>query len=220
MIEYPDPADCLGASACIDSDASSIREFVQSHTADDSSEAERAVRLFEFVRDEFEYEFTVRTEPEVFRASFTLEERKGNCVRKSILLCALCRVAGIPAALIFSNMRDRTLPPVIVAAMGTDIMFHHCMAGLYLGGKWLQVDSSLPAPFAEKKGYRLAEFDGKSDAMPGKTTLSGEPHMECVEYVGAFADFDCDVLMAGYTAGYANCDPVLMDKFGLKRVFP
>lgn len=220
MIEYPDPAECLGASEWIDSDASSILEQVESSAPKNLSDEQRAVILFKFVRDEFEYEFTVRTEPEVFRASFTLGERKGNCVRKSILLCALCRAAGIPAVLIFSNMRDRTLPPVIVKAMGTDIMFHHCMAGIFLDGKWLKVDTSLPSSFAAKKGYRLAEFDGESDAMQGQTTLSGEAHMACVETIGAYVDFDYDGLMAAYTAGYANCDPVLMDKFGLKRVFP
>ena len=75
-------------------------------------------------------------------------------------------------------MRDRSLSRRVVDMLGTDVMFNHGLAGVYLDGKWLKLDASLSPELVAKRNYRLVEFDGASDALQRDTTLSGDPHME------------------------------------------
>lgn len=55
---------------------------------------EKARNIFNFVRDNIEYEYY---ENSVYKAKGTLKRKKGNCCDQSNLLISLCRVVGIPA---------------------------------------------------------------------------------------------------------------------------
>jgi transglutaminase-like putative cysteine protease len=219
MIEFPNPEDCLAPTSFIDSDASTIRECVQNLQLDNLTPRERAVKIFNFVRDEIAYEFSIRVTPEEFKASFTVTNRRGYCVRKALLLGALCRAVDIPSVVILCNMRDQSLSPKVVEALGTDIMFYHGLAGIYLDGRWLRLDASLSPGLVEKRQYRLVEFDGKSDALQENTTLNGDPHMEYVAYHGAYIDLPYDQMMAGYAEGFNNSNKEMMAQLGLKSSF-
>ena len=56
-MEYPDPSACLASTESIDSDAPEIQAAVDSLDLGDASPAERAVAIFNHVRDSIEYEF-------------------------------------------------------------------------------------------------------------------------------------------------------------------
>ena len=219
MLEFPSPESCISPSSFMDSDAQTIQDCIGSLALDALTPNECAVKLFNYVRDEVVYEFNIRKNPEEFKASYTVTDGRGYCVRKSILLAALCRAAGIPAVIILANMRDRSLPSKVVEALGTDIMFYHGLTGVYLDGKWLMLDASLSPELVDKKKYRLVEFDGHSDALQEPTMLNGDPHMEYVAYHGAYVDLPYEQMMEGYTEGYSKGNSAMLKQLGLESTF-
>jgi len=218
MIEFPDPQECLKPGVIIDSNAGILHSFVNRPAFSLDDPADRAVALFEYVRDQVKYEFKLRLGEDAYKASFTLEDGIGFCVRKSILLCGLLRAAGIPSALIYSDMRDESLPAHIVKVLGTDVMHHHGLTGIFLNDTWYKLDASLSPDVYEKRGYRPVVFDGQSDALQSETTLDGSPHITYVKYHGAHHDLVYNDLMAGLATGYDNADSDALDAMGFERV--
>ena len=185
---YPDLESCLGSTAFINSDHPSIRARVDDLDLRTRPLWERAVRVFEFVRDQIEYEFRAKLNPEEYVASYTLGVGKGFCTQKAVLLCALGRAAGIPTALVLADLRDRSLPERIVRAMRTDVLEYHGIVAFHLDGQWLLADATLSPEVVKRKHYRSVTFDGRQDALLPSTTLTGAPHVEYVRFHGAFAD--------------------------------
>jgi len=68
------------------------------------SDVEIARRCFEFVRDEIRHTGDAGEGITMLRASEVLEQAQGWCYAKSILLAALLRANGIPAALCYQRL--------------------------------------------------------------------------------------------------------------------
>jgi transglutaminase-like putative cysteine protease len=205
----------MEATRFIDSDAESAQACVANLGIGDRSDRDRARAVFEYVRDEIAYDFTAPTDPDAYRASTILANGKGHCVRKALLLCALGRTAGLPTALVFSDLRDHTLSDSIVQMMGTDILHHHGLNAFYLDGRWILADATTPKKSAEKKGFRLVAFDGTTDALGAETTVDGTPHLDYVTFHGMHADLPFTELMRSLATGYANADNAKFDELGL-----
>jgi len=216
MGNEPDPESCLQPVYFIDSTEHVIRSTVEDLGFLDRPEQERAIALFEFVRDGLEYEFAIRLRPEEYRASFTFKEGRGFCVRKALVLCALSRAAGIPSALVLSDMRDHSLSPGVAEALGTDVMHHHGLAALYVNGRWLKVDAALSPALVARKKYIPVIFDGLSDALQHRTTLEGKPHAEYLKFHGYYQDLPYDQMMQAFQTGYQNADSQKLRAFGLR----
>ena len=105
-----DATQCLDPTGFIDSDTAAV-EALARHMRGDGPPVQQAVRLFEHVRDEIQYEFRAKLTPDEYRASRILADGKGFCVQKAVLLCALLRAARIPSALVLCDLKDYTLPP-------------------------------------------------------------------------------------------------------------
>ncbi len=207
----PDPLRCLGATSFIDADDECIRTQLAELKVCDRDERERAVSLFEFVRDSIAYDFAAPTDTDAYRASTILAGGKGHCVRKAILLTALARAANIPTALVFSDMRDYTLSDAIVQLLGTDILHHHGLVAFHLDGQWIKADPTTTRETAAKKGFRLVEFDGTSDALGGDTTEAGDRHLDYVTFHGVYEDMPFVEVMQSLADNYMKADS---DKFG------
>jgi protease I len=113
----------------IDSDNPAIRARAEELTAGCTTEAERAKKTFEYVRDSYnEVPCATHVASEVMRCG-------GNsCRRRSILLAALCRAVGIPARLHLQKVtiKDwRRSDGMIV-----DVTFAHGITGININGKW------------------------------------------------------------------------------------
>lgn len=201
-----DPSRCLGSTPFIEAEAAAIREAAHGCVGGALTERKRAAALFRFVRDEIAYEFRAKLDPDEYRATRVLAECRGFCVQKAVLLCALGRAAGIPTALVLSDLRDRTLPERLVQAMGTDTMFHHGLNAFYLDGRWLLADASLSPDVVSRKRYRPVEFDGTQDALSAPTTLGGEPHAEYVHFHGLFDDLPFEQMIQAFLHAYQNAD--------------
>ncbi len=212
-----DPESCLAPTRFIDSAHPRIQAVVRDLDVEGLDPAQRAVKLFAFVRDRIEYEFMIRLTPDEYVASYTLEVGKGFCVRKAVLLCALGRAAGIPTAVVLSDLRDFTLSPEVLDALGTDTMYHHGLSAFHLDGTWLTVDASLTPSLCRRKGYRLVAFDGTKDALLPETTLDGASHAAYATFHGLYADLPYEQMMHAFARAYAHVDPTRIPKLGYPR---
>ncbi len=210
-----DPQCCLAETRFIDSNDERIRAKVAELDLMDRNERDRAVALFEFVRDTIAYDFAAPTNPDAYRASTILAGGKGHCVRKAILLAAFARAAEIPAALVFADMRDYTLSKAIVQLMGTDVLHHHGLVAFYLDGRWVMADPTTTRETAAKKGFRLVTFDGAADALGHDTTESGERHLEYIEFHGFHEDLPFAEVMQSLADNYAKADSGKFGDLGL-----
>lgn len=210
-----DPASCLDPTPFVDSANRSIESLSRELTRG-LDQRIQAVRLFTYVRDEVHYEFRAKLSPPEYVASYVLEQGRGFCVQKAVLLCALARAAHIPAALVISDLQDHTLPPKITAAIGTDTMFHHGLNALFLDGRWMLADASLSPDVVTRKRFRPVDFDGKGDALHSTTRLDGTPHAQYVRFHGMYADLDFESMMSQFAAAYAQADPEALDALGYR----
>ena len=201
-----DPSACLQPTDFVNADHPAIVDGAGRLDLARRTPVERAVRLFEFMRDDVEYEFAAKLKREEYVASYVLAEGKGFCVQKSVLLCALARAAAVPTALVMSDLRDHTLGPRVVEAMGTDVMVYHGLAAFHLDGRWLRVDAALSPGLVRRKGYRLVEFDGETEALLSPTTEAGEPHCEYLQWRGAYADLPYEAMIATFASVYQHAD--------------
>ncbi len=219
MSAYPalerclDPAQCLEPTEFMDSDSASIEALAQG-VRGSGPPAQQAVRLFDYVRDQIRYEFRAKLTREEYRASYTLEDKKGFCVQKAVLLCALLRAAQIPSAVVLCDLKDHTLPPRIVDAMGSDTMFHHGLNAIHLGGRWLLADASLSPDVVERKAYRRVDFNGDEDALFPVSTLDGSPHAQVVRFHGLYSDLPFQQMMAAFMAAYTKANLPALEKMG------
>ena len=208
-----DPAQCLEPTEFIDSDSASVEALAQ-RVQGDGPPIHRAVRLFEHVRDEIQYEFRAKLTKDEYRASRTLADGKGFCVQKAVLLCALLRAARIPSALVLCDLKDYTLPSRIVRAMGTDTMFHHGLNAIHLNGRWLLADASLSPDVVERKRYRRVDFDGEHDALFPNATIAGDAHAEVIRFHGMYVDLPFNQMTGAFMAAYAQADLAALAEMG------
>jgi len=166
----------------IDADNENIIEAARRLTTGCSSDQQRAMKLFYFVRDEIKYNvYMISVFIEDFRASRILEWGKGYCVQKAVLLAALGRASGIPSRLVFAKIKNHKLPAHILEMTGTNIFPRHGYNQLFLGGKWVSAAATFDKELCEKNGLPTVEFDGRSNAVLPERDLKGEPFIEYVE---------------------------------------
>jgi transglutaminase-like putative cysteine protease len=166
----------------IDADNETIAEKAQNLTADCTTDEEKAIKLFYFVRDSIRYNlFMISVFIEDFRASKILEWGKGYCVQKAVLLTALGRAAGIPSRMAFAMIRNHQVPEHIVQRLGNNIFPRHGYTQFFLNGRWVSAAATFDRILCEKNGLPTVEFDGKEDAMLPPADLTGKPYIEYVE---------------------------------------
>ena len=173
-----------------------------------SDPCERAVRLFEHVRDDIRY--TVRVDfadIEAYRATATLDRGNGFCVPKSILLVSLMRAQGIPSRLHFADLRNRLVPDDLRDLMGTDIFYFHGYVEVHLDGRWLKVTPSFDPATCRRRGIVPTCFDGRSDALLSPLDADGRPQFEYLRDRGPSADLPFEDLLATLYREYPHYKP-------------
>lgn len=120
-------ASCLLPTKNCQSGNSSIVALASSITAGLSSTYDRAVALFDWVRDNITYTSSYYNTK--YGALGTLNSRIGNCCDHSNLLNALARASGIPARYKHGN------------CLFSDGYFGHVWSQLYVNGKWYDADA-------------------------------------------------------------------------------
>jgi transglutaminase-like putative cysteine protease len=195
----------LQATEVIESDHPTIRALVARFGEAAEDVHDLAARLFCFARDAIVYNpycsFFLK---EQYRATVTLRRGRGYCVQKAIVLAALARAAGIPARLVFADIRNYRAPESIVRWLGTDLFVFHCYAELLLGERWLGATPAFDRGLCEREGFPLVEFDGHTDAILPAQDAEGRRFVEYVRHHGAFQDLPLELLLEGWDEAYGE----------------
>ena len=172
----------LKPTSTIEAGHEMIIETAKSLTSGCSSDEEKTVRLFYFVRDSIKYNiYMISVFIEDFKASRILEWGKGYCVQKAVLLAALGRAAGIPSRLVFAKIKNHKVPDHVFQVFKVNIFPRHGYNQFFLNGRWVSVAATFDKTLCEKNGLPPVEFDGKRDAVLPDKDLRGEPYIEYVE---------------------------------------
>lgn len=186
----------IKATPFIESDHPLIRGKAEEITRDLVSEIDKAVGLFNYVRDKCHYNMYATTgDIEAYRASAILAKGQGWCVQKAILLAALCRAAGIPCGLILVSIRNHKSPPEAVKMMQTNVFFPHMYNRIFLNGKWLKAAPTFDKEICERTGVPVVVFDGYSDAILSDKDLQGNPFIDYLEEFGVYHDLPWDFIL-------------------------
>jgi transglutaminase-like putative cysteine protease len=178
----------LRATSTIDADHGDIIKTATRVTRGCSSDRQKAMKLFYFVRDSIRYDIDmISVFIEDFRASRVLKWGKGYCVQKAVLFAALGRASGIPSRLMFAKIKNHKVPSHIFQMMGGNVFPRHGYNQFFLGDGWVSAAATFDKELCERNGLPTVEFDGKSDAVLPERDLKGEPY---IEYVEKFAPRD------------------------------
>jgi transglutaminase-like putative cysteine protease len=200
-----DPRDFLQPTAIIDSDDPRLVALAEQITAGLDRPEDRAVALFEYVRDNIRYNpYSPFFLPEHYRPTFTLDRGKGYCVQKSALLVGLARAAGIPARLIFADIRILRFDGPLREMMDTDLFTYHGYVEMFVRDRWLRVTPSFELPLCERLGLKAVVFDGTRDAIFHKHDLAGRPHVVYVTHHGSYADVPVADIVAAWKRVYGE----------------
>ena len=107
---------------------SQIQALAKSITSGKTSTYDKAVAIFNWVRDNLGYSFYYNTK---YGAVGTLNKKTGNCVDTAHLLIALERAAGIPAR--YEHVK---------AKFTSGNWYGHVIAQVYVNGKWYNADAT------------------------------------------------------------------------------
>ena len=187
----------------IDCDSPSIRLITKEITA--SHLWDKARSLFYFVRDTVTYTpYSPFYLPEHYPASTTLERGEGFCVQKAILLAALARASGIPARLVFADIKNHLVPQKLWKMMKTNAFAFHGYNELYLEGEWIKVTPTFDQDMCRRLNLKPVEFDGHNPATFHARDLDGRLHIEYIQDHGHFADLPYEKLMVSYRKTYTE----------------
>jgi len=187
----------LKPTSVIDSDTASIINQAFALTDGEEDVAEKAKRLFYFVRDKIRYNLYVPSNKiEYFRASRILERGEGFCIQKAVLMAALSRATGIPSRLHIAAIRNHLMPEKLRDIMRGNVLPTHGYNDLYIDGRWVKAAPTFDRERCEKYRFKTVEFDGNHDATLPSHNLDGERHIEYITDYGHYDDLPFDKIIA------------------------
>jgi transglutaminase-like putative cysteine protease len=215
----PNAAALLAPTEFVNCDAPEIIEFVSRNLDGmrEPSETEKAIRLFDAVRDDIRYNpFDIGTTVDDYRAGRIAVKPSNYCVPKAILLTATLRAAGIPAAVGFADVRNHLNSPKLAELMGTDLFIYHGYVALWLEGRQFKVTPAFNTEMCERFGVRQLIFDGKSDALFHEFDANSHRHMEYVNDRGWFVDPPIEQLLQEFRATYPRLWQASVDRIAVR----
>jgi transglutaminase-like putative cysteine protease len=202
-----DPVRYLTPSAHVNSDHPGIRAFAEKIGGGIAGPRERAVALYQAVRDGFRYDpYAIDLSGRCFMASQVFESGAGFCIGKATLLAAVCRAAGIPARLRFADVRNHLSSPRLREMMGTDAFVYHGYNELWLDNRWRKCTPAFNRSLCDKAGIRVLDFDGIEDSVFHPIDLSGRRHMEYLRDRGSHLDVPVDDIFATWRQVYPRME--------------
>jgi transglutaminase-like putative cysteine protease len=139
--------DWLGETLQLDLGDPKLRITAQKLTQSRQSLPARAAAIQEFVR---RMPFAATADGHSVRASEVLRRGSGDCHSKGVLFTALCRAAGLPARLLFVDVRPRFLTGIL--DQGPAVL-PHAVGQVLLPDGWRSTDGYVvdPVLFAHAK---------------------------------------------------------------------
>ncbi len=188
----------LEPGSYVESDAPQIREMAAKLVAGLTNDKEKAIALFNMVRDKIRYDpYTISLSENDYKATTILAQPRNWCVPKAILLTALARAAGIPAAVGFADVRNHLSTPKLQGLMETDLFIYHGYTAFWLDGQWVKATPAFNMEMCERFGVHPLIFDGEHEALFHEFNVRNDRHMEYVSDRGIFADAPVGDIIAG-----------------------
>ncbi|MCJ7472156.1 MAG: PKD domain-containing protein, partial [Actinobacteria bacterium] len=141
----------LKSQNLIDSDSAPIKDAVEKVVGSEDDSYKIAEKLYNFVVDNFEYDFVRLAEKERidYKASELLKIKKGVCTDYAILYAALCRAAGIPAKYIGGIPIDS-----VISEEDKELETAHAWNEIYLPDYgWIPIDPTGELKFLTSNYY-------------------------------------------------------------------
>jgi transglutaminase-like putative cysteine protease len=200
MFEY------LSATELIDSDHPKVVEYAHALTRECADRPrDIAKALFLGVRDHIKYTpYVAYHRKDAYQASYILQSRRGHCVGKASLLCALARTMGIPARVGFATVKNHISTKQLAAAMGQDEFLYHGYAELYLDERWVVATPAFDVESCRRHRVTPLEFDGESDCKYQAYNEDRQLFMEYTEQLGTFADIPIDTIVSAFRVKYGD----------------
>jgi len=187
----------LKSAEYVESDAAAIQELAAKTVAGLDYDREKAVALFDLVRDSIRYDpYTISLDNHDYLATEILARSSNWCVPKAILLTALARAAGIPAAVGFADVHNHLNTPKLQNLMGTDLFIYHGYTAFWLDGRWVKATPAFNMEMCERFGVHPLVFDGEHEALFHEFNVNDDRHMEYVNDRGLFVDAPIDEIIA------------------------
>ena len=195
----------LKPTEIIDSDHPEIRAFADKAAANSTEPMDRAMRLYYAVRDEIWYDpYYPFFHAEHYRASNVLRARRGFCIPKVSLLCALARASGIPARPGFATVRNHLATRQLLEFLGTDLFSFHGFAELFLEGKWVKATPAFNKELCKRHGVAPLEFNGREDSIFQPCNSESRKFMEYIEFHGSFPDIPLAEILSAWKETYGQ----------------
>jgi hypothetical protein len=189
----------------VDGDHPTVLEKALALTASCADDRERAVALFDFVRDQIAYNpYGPIRERERYKASATLERGYGYCIQKATLLAALLRAVHIPAALIFADIQNVLIPDALRKTLQTDVFVFHCYNHILLNGKWIKGTCAFDTGMCARLDVPVVRFSGKEDAIFPPSLPDGRKFVTYLRDRGPHADVPFDEVMKAFSEYYGE----------------
>lgn len=195
----------LLATPILDANHALVVQVARETVAGAKDPVEKAVRLYYKVRDGIWYDpYVPFYKPEHYRASRTLKVKRGYCVSKAALLCALGRACGIPSRLGFADVRNHLATRQLIEWMGSDLFVYHGFTEFYLEGRWVKATPAFNRELCERHRVLPLEFDGREDSIFQPYNLDQKRFMEYVAFHGSFADVPVERIVAAWGEAYGK----------------
>lgn len=201
----------LRATDFLDAGAREVTEFVARWTRADDGPVSRAVDLYYAVRDRIRYEiYGADLSRAGLRASTVATTRSGMCVHKSVLYAAGLRSLGIPARLVFADVRNHLTSARLRDLMAGDVFHYHCFTTAFLDGRWVRATPVFNRALCRLFGIAELDFDGRADSVFHPFDGDGRRRMEFLREHGEFDDVPHERMLADLRAAH----PGLIDADG------
>jgi transglutaminase-like putative cysteine protease len=197
----------LAATEFLDTDHPVVREFAAKAVgAADGSGAtptEQAIRLYYAVRDTILYDvYDVDMSRNGLRASTIISRGSGFCLHKSIVYAAAARSLGIPARLVFADVRNHLASERLKELVGGDVFRFHGLVSIKLDGRWVKATPVFNKTLCRLYRLKPLEFDGTADSVYHPHDESGRRHMEFLHWHGEFDDFPYELVLDGFQTAH------------------
>ncbi len=170
-----------------------------------AGEVEIAVALYNRVRDDFLYNpYVPYHRKAAYMASLVVANKKGYCVSKAVLLCALGRYCGIPSRLGFATVRNHIATQQLIETIGSNVFAYHGFTELYLNNKWVKATPAFDKQTCERHRVSPLEFDGKNDSLYQEYNLDKHQFMEYLDFHGTYADVPIEKIIKTFRETYGD----------------
>lgn len=164
-----------------------------------------AVAIYYAVRDDIRYDpYYPFFLPEHYRASLVLQNKRGYCVCKASLLCALGRCLDIPTRVGFATVRNHLATRELLKFLGSDLFVFHGYTEFFLKGKWVKATPAFNKELCHRHNVAPLDFNGHEDSVFQAYNLEDRRYMEYVEDHGVYADIPVETIVTAWKAAYGR----------------